>query len=306
MSKTSILYTVYNNYCTFRTSIESLFANINSDDYNQIIIANDCSNQKELLEFLEYLNNLPNVSVINMGEPSDHSYYRFGRGRGPCPEGKTMSKGHGFSINAGLEQVVSDFVFVVDSDMLFLPKCKTLINQLEKRMNLNADIMVAGQLIGNLKKSETFDTPFFCPKIGTKGGWIHSCAMFCRMAGWTNHNLSKFRNGAWAQKLYVKSIFENKLKTCNMNLFGDSYLIHLGGAIVTVARDRPKHKRPCLFGFAKNGKSSYAGKQKGELVDWYAGHTSIKLTTEEFINLSSNEYVSFPFNERKNILPQVV
>lgn len=290
----SILYTVHNNYLIFRASIESLFSYV--QDYDEIVLVDDKSNDAQTIDFLKYLNTLPKIRVISGGGRSKQSFYnKSGRGKG-----KELSLGQGEAINLGIRNIDNDYILSVDSDILFLPSSKDLLPKLIKTINLDSKIMAVGQLVGKIDGVRIIDNPFPAPAKGNRlvGGYINACAMFCRNSGWKKHGLSYLNNGGWCHRPYASSIFKKGFKVCNFNIFKDAYLIHLGYATLRDTRKQPKKS----FGFAKDSQNYGSPLKNGVLMDWYAGYKSIPYTTNQAIKLFKNTYLNLEFNKRHGII----
>jgi len=301
MNKSTIVYTVHNNYLIFRASIESMMAHMDTSELYEIIIVDDCSSEKQLVDFLSYLDTLPLVRVIKAGKPSDYSFHNnkqaFGK-PSPVISGKKSSVGHGVAQNLGIANTVTEFVLFVDSDILFMPKSKTLLRQFEQCMHLDEKVMSAGQLVGEVRGVKIIDKPFVLPGqagqlISTRGGWpVHILAM-SRVSGWTEHRLTKMCNGGWTNENYIPSLWKNGFKTCNFDVFVEEYVIHLGYATLRHTRDITDKQR---IVYCSDG-GGYS-KSRGS---WY-GYKFVPHTTCEFLEMLNNAYGNTPFDTRKNVV----
>ncbi len=290
MTRTTLLCPVYNSYLIFRANIESLLANVNK--YN-LLIVDDCSNDKKLLEYLEYLSQFPNIRIIKTGEPADCPHHNsYGRNILP-PNKKRLSKGQGISINIGIEQVETEFVFIFDSDTLFLPRSKSLIASMEKCMDLEDKIMAVGQLCGKIDGTKIIHDKR--PGIGA----VNACAMMSRMSGWNKHGLQLLHNGGWCHEPYSRSIFTEGFKTCNFNVYKDGYLIHLGAGLLRTERPEDYAGN---FAFTQDKFRKYGTlNPDGSIKDYYAGYYCIPFTTANFIKLLVDTYAELDFDIRENI-----
>lgn len=296
--RTTLLCPVYNSYLLFRANVESLLANT---DFDQLLIVDDCSNDPKTVGFLEYLdNNFQNISVVQAGDPADCPQHN-GHGRGVLPPGKTnLSKGQGLAINYGIQHVRTDFTFIYDSDTLFLPKSKTMFVEMEKCMDTDEQVMAVGQLAGKIDGIKIIAQRFLNWRNRPVGGFPNACAMLSRMTGWHDHRLKLLHNGGWCHEPYATSIFDNRLKTCNFNVYKDGYIIHLGAGML---RTEKPHDYAGNFAFTKDKDRKYGTlNSDGSLKDYYAGHNCIPFTTQEFIELLNTSYQNLDFSIRKNIV----
>lgn len=323
--RTTILYTVHNNYPIFRASVESLLAHVPRDSYANLLIVDDCSSNKTLLDFLDRLaSDFDFVEVVHTGEPADMSYYNTaGRGgRRVCTMddslrgdrrrgdkrslgGRKISKGHGGSATIGLRHVGTEFVLVVDSDILFLEKSRDMLPAMETCMDMDPAIMNVGALVNCIDGVKVFDKPFNIRDFGdnmplqwesiaSRGAWPSEVAGLMRMSGWTEHGLPTFNNGGWMGLDYALAIFERGFKTCNFNVFKDGYLIHLGYATLRETRDGGPDELCKGFFFSQDKSDKKMG--------WWYGHHRIPYTTSEFQRILESAYTKTDFSTRKNIV----
>lgn len=322
--RTTILYTVHNNYLVFRASVESLLAHVPRGHYAKLLIVDDCSSDVTLLGFLDRLaSDLDFVEVVRAGEPADLSYYNAagGGGRRACAEGdglrgdrragderslggRKVSKGHGESANIGLGRVGTEFVLMVDSDILFMGKSRDLLPGMEACMDLDPAIMSVGALVNRVDGVRVFDRPFNIRDSGDnmpvlweevvapRGAWPSQIAGLMRMSGWAKHGLPTFNNGGWIGVDYALAIFERGLKTCNFNVFRDGYLIHLGYATLRETRNQPHS------GFSFSRDKNARAKRMG----WWYGHHRVPHTTGEFQRLLESAYAGADFSTRRNVV----
>jgi glycosyltransferase involved in cell wall biosynthesis len=307
----TVVYAVRNNYHVFRMSIESLFHYIPKEHYEEILIVDDCSNDKISVEWLNYLNTLDKVRIIRPLEPREIGYYNnYGRGSEAVKKatGKDVlcSMGHGVSLNKAIPETKTRYMMTVDSDIIFLPKSKDLIPQMIHCFGLDEKILSVGQASGRIKgiqvvhEKKTYVKDSYNPLAPY--GFTNSCLMINDMKSWTDYNLHWFTNGGWAHSQYLHSIFDNGFKTCNFDAFVDKYAIHLG---YTTLRDSRLQKGTRTFGFAKGGTYGTLRPRADLLVDYYGGYHEISLTTNDLENLLRKEYV-IPFEERKCVVERVV
>lgn len=322
--RTTILYAVHNNYQIFRASIESLLAHVPREHYAKLLIVDDCSSDKSLLGFLDRLaDDLDFVEVIHTGEPADISYYntagRGGRrvcargdsGRGDRQKGdrrslgnRKISKGHGESVNIGLDRVEAEFVFIVDSDILFMEKSRSMIPEMERYMDMDPAIMNVGDLVNRIEGTRVFDAPVNIRDLGddstlrwesiaSRGGWPSFNGGLTRMSGWLEHGLPPLNNGGWVTVSYAPALFSRGFKTCNFNVFRNGYLIHLGYATLRNTRDG---------GADELCKGFFFSKDNTEDIGWWYGHHSIPYTTAEFEGILQKAYAHLDFSTRMNVV----
>ncbi len=302
MNKTTVVYTVHNNYLIFRASIESFLDYIDLNQISKVLVINDCSSEQKMLDFLTYLNTLQCVEVIDAGEPSDYSFHNNQQALGrPSPEirGKQSSVGHGIAQNIGIEKTKTEFILFVDSDILFMPKSVNLIKELEACMALNGNILDVGQLVGEVRGKTIIDKPFIIPSemdgqlIKTRGGWPVHILSLSRVAAWKEHKLTAMCNGGWTNERYVPTLWKAGFKTCNFDIFIDEYAIHLGYATLRHTRNIINRQR---IVYCQDG-GGYS-KSRGS---WY-GHKFVPHTTGEFLKILENTYMDLEFDIRKNIV----
>ena len=322
--RTTVLYTVQNNYIIFRASVESLLAHVPKNQYAKLLIVDDCSSDKVLLSFLDQLSaDFEFVKIIHTGEPADLSYYnkageggrricdnndtddaiRGDRGKGDSKllGSRTVSKGHGLSINIGLEHVETELVFIVDSDILFTRKSGNLIPEMEKCTDMDEAIMNVGALVDRIDGIKVFDKPFCLgaecgSKVAMRGAWPSFIGGLSKMSGWREHNLPLLQNGGWVHCEYSKAIFAHGFKTCNFNVFKDGHLIHLGFA--TVRQGRGQIRR--AFYFSREAKKTWPKHNIGR--GWWYGHHKIPYTTEQFLKILEDAYANLDFSARMNVV----
>lgn len=287
--RTTLLCPVYNSYLIFRANIESLMAKIKQ---YKLIIVDDCSDDLKLLKFLEYLSKSPNITVIKAGDPADCPHPNIYDNICPSNRNK-FTLGQGLAINLGLQYVNTEFVFIFDSDTLFLPHSKSLIAKMEKCMDLEKIIMAVGQLCGKIDGVKI--THKKLPGMGA----INACAMLSRMSGWKEHGLKLLHNGGWCHEPYSRSIFDKGFTTCNFNVYKDGYLIHLGAGVLRTERPSDYAGN---FAFTRDKHRKYGTlNSNGSIKDYYAGYLCIPFTTANFIKLLVDTYAELDFDIRKDV-----
>jgi len=323
--RTTILYVVHNNYLIFRASIESLLAHVAREHYAKLLIVDDCSSDKSLLGFMDRLvSDFDFVEVIHTGEPADISYYNTaGRGgRRACAKGdgqrgdrqkgdrrslgnRKISKGHGESVNMGLARVETEFVFIVDSDILFMEKSRDMIPGMESCMDMDPTIMNVGALVNSIDGIKVFDAPVNIRDLGdnttlqweniaSRGGWPSFNGGLSRVSGWREHGLPLLNNGGWIHVDYAPAMFSCGFKTCNFNVFRDGYLIHLGYATLRKTRNGGANELCKGFFFSRD--------ENNKKMGWWYGHHRIPYTTSEFNIILEAAYAETNFSTRKNII----
>lgn len=304
----TFLYTVRNNYGIFRMAIESAIAYIPRDQYDGIIIVDDCSTDADILNLFDSLqkDESLNVTIVKGGEPRAIGYYnRTSRGKDLS---QVTSLGHGMAITAGLKYVKSPYVLILDSDTNILPKGKDLIPRMLECFKLDEKIVAVGQSSGRIDGiaiNHVGRFEYYKNKYDVKatGGFPNACFMICDMRSWTEYGISTFSNAGWASAPYCYSLFSKGYKTCNYNVFKDGYALHLGYSTVRVTRENFE----ATLGFVKD--CTKYGSIKGsdnKLNDWYGGYYSVSVTTQELFEFLKREYNGFPANERKSIIHKII
>jgi len=306
MGDVTLLYTVRNNYNIFRLALESAIAYIPKEQCDSIVIVDDCSSDKNILDYLTTLENDKslNVTVVRGGEPTDLGYYnKESRGKQP-----NTSLGHGIAINLGLDSVKTRYVMVLDSDTNILPKGINLIPNMLECFKLDEKILAVGQSSGRINGiviNHTGRFEYYKSKNdpATTGGFPNSCLMICDMKGWTEYGISRLSNSGWASAPYIYSVFREGFKTCNYNVFKDGYALHLGYSTLRVTREN----YTATLGFVKDcTKYGSIKGSDGSINDWYGGYFNVGLTTDELLNFIKVEYNGFPYDQRKSVIHKII
>jgi hypothetical protein len=84
----------------------------------------------------------------------------------------------------------------------------------------------------------------------------------------------------------MRGIFEAKLHTMNFPVFGELFMMHIGGGIVDQHVEGRKIRK---FAYCNDFTGRYGGKGGGatntSIIDWYSGRA--------MINMKHNEYVAY-------------
>ena len=309
MSNVTLLYTVRNNYAIFRMALESAIEYIPREQYEGIVIVDDCSDDGDALGYFHSLENdgSLNVTIVRGGEPRLIGYYNR------TDRGKSLgtSLGHGVAINAGLEHIKTDYVMILDSDTNILPKGKDLIPNMLECFNLDEKIICVGQssgkvdgiVINHIGRFEYYKDKY---NVKATGGFPNSCCMICDMRSWTEYDISQFRNGGWAHSPYCYDLFSKGFKTCNYNVFKDGYALHLGYSTVRVTRENFTATLGFVRECTKYGSIKGSNNRIEALNDWYGGYYSVGLTTYELFEFLSNEYDGVSGNVRKSVIHKII
>ncbi len=291
-----ILIPVRNQYILFRQLFESICMNIPDNEIGKIIVVDDHSSNKKLKLYLKYLAGNGMIHLVRNGMPLPSYYSRI-------PFSFLKSKGHGGSLNIGLEYVTADYVFIIDADSIILRK--DILKDSLPCFDLDPEIMSVGQVVGGVRGikiigPEERENPEFKTEYVRKKphqyGMINADCMLVRMSVWNEHNLAKFWNRGWAHMPFVRSIFEKGFKTCNFDFYTDGYIIHLGRA--TLKGMKLKNFRLRFF---KNStppygmsyeKLAYGSKKLGE---YYAGYLELKIPSVEYDDQLEEKYGDLPF-----------
>jgi len=338
--KVTILYTVRNYYEMFRMSIESVFKYIPDNHYKEIIIVDDCSDRKEMIDFLRSLEEqYEKVKIVRpevwsedgktkiKGGPLKWGYYnKHGRSYEKIrvvvndPKLET-SFGHGGSLNYGITEVDTEYVLILDSDTIMLPKAKSLIPKLLECFALDEKILSVGQVAGKVDGIKVFDKIFYyhrtvgdepvkIGKLGDEnirghGGATNACLMMCKMSSWIEHKLNTFSNSGWAHGSYVfqgpYSILMSGFKTCNFNTFKDGYAIHIGYS--TVRQTREANSKTLGFVQGCGGYGSLGN--TADHSDWYGGYYAVNVDTTTLEKILVKEY-NYDYKLRKSIIHMIM
>lgn len=327
----TILTTVYNEYELLRQLIESILVNVDGSTYAEIIIVDDYSfTDVKLREYENYLTDTyDKIKVINFDEsrPSvytaEQGYNRDNTNFSLYDSTKNLNDsdidptkhfnfGPVYAIQKGLEEVKTEFVLVVDTDIIFLKNCKTVLNDIAKEFDKNKKVMSLGQVVGlNSNEKEVcknqVESKTSTRLRGGLSGGVSPMANACRMDAWNKHNLEKFTKGptilGWSNSLFLNDIFDKGFYTSNYPLFSFPYLVHLGAG--TVSSQLPGRKdNGCSFGFCKTIKQKKYGGRVGvdNIIDWYSGRYIIDIDPIEYRSLLEEKYNSefstiIPFDE---------
>jgi len=310
----TLLYTVRNNYNIFRLALESALQYIPKDQYKEIIIVNDHSNDPKTLAYFDALKNDPStkVRVVDVGEPRECGYYSdLGRGTNDIKNrtGKDIltSLGHGHSLTIGVNNVNTRYVMTLDSDTNILPKGKDLIPNMLNCFTLDEKILAVGQSSGRIDGINVTSEIFHYYKNkydnNASGGFPNSCLMICDMESWTKYKLDKFANSGWAHTIYIKDLYKQGFKTCNYNIFKDGYALHLGYSTVRVTRKN----FTATLGFVRDcTKYGSIRGSDGSINDWYGGYFSVGLNSKELFDFLNVEYDGFPYDQRKSVIHKII
>jgi hypothetical protein len=292
-----ILIPVRDTYLLFRQLFESISLKIPNNNIGKVIVVDDHSSNKKLINYQNHLSKKGMIHLVRNGMPLPSFYSRI-------PFQFLKSKGHGVSLNIGLEYVTTEYALILDQDCIIMRG--DLLKDSIPCFDLDPGIMSIGEVVGKVKGIKVIGPEEKKnPELNTKHirkhpnhfGMTHACCMLVRMDGWNKHGLTKFWNGGWAHMRYVKSIFEKGYKTCNFNFFSEGYAIHLGRASVKNLtfknmRLRSKKDTPPPYGMSFE-KPVYADKQFGER---YAGYLELKIPSMNYDEMLVQKYGNQPFD----------
>lgn len=293
-----ILIPVRNQYLLIRQLFESICLKIPNKEIGKIIIVDDHSSDRRQINYLKYLFEKGKIHFVRNGIPLPSHYSKI-------PLSFLKSKGHGGSLNIGLEYVTAEYVFIIDPDCIILRK-DILKNSLPC-FDQDPKIMSVGQVVGGVrgikvigqKERENPETKTeYVRKKPHHYGMTNASCMLVRMEAWKNHGISKFWNGGWAHMPFGKSIFGKEFKTCNFNFYTDEYLIHLGRATMKNMKFKYLRFRTFKDGTPPYGMSyeqpHYGRKELGEN---YIGYLELKVPSEEYDRLLEEKYGDLPFDQ---------
>jgi glycosyltransferase involved in cell wall biosynthesis len=296
--KIDILITVRDDYLLFRQLYESIRYNIPDDEIEKIIVVDDHSSNRRLIEYEKHLSKDGGIHLVRNGIPLPSYYSRI-----PIPFLK--SKGHGGSLNIGLKHVTTDYVFVIDPDSIILRK-GVLKNSLPC-FDLDPAVMSVGQVVGGIRGIRVIgpkdrENPelrtVYIRKKSHQYGMTNAACMLVRMEAWKKHGISKFWNRGWAHMPFVRSLFEKGFKTCNFDFYIDGYVVHLGGATLKNMKFKNFRFRNFSDGKPPYGMSYerpvYGEKDRGEN---YAGYLELTIPSVEYDALLEKKYGDLPYGE---------
>jgi len=142
LQKVDILIPVRNEYIIFRQLFESIVQKIPKEDIGNIIVVDDFSTDKKLRKYLKYLSNEKLIKLVKGFIPLPSFYSRI-----PIP--LLTSRGHGGSINKGINYVKSDYVLILDPDIIILNG--NLIRDAIKCFDLDSKVVSVGQVVGGVR-----------------------------------------------------------------------------------------------------------------------------------------------------------
>ena len=298
MQKVDILIPVRNEYILFRQLFESIIQKIPKEDIGNIIVVDDFSTDKKLRKYLKYLSNEKLIKLIKGFIPLPSFYSRI-----PIP--LLTSRGHGGSINKGINYVTSDYVLILDPDVIILNG--NLIIDAMKCFDLDSKVVSVGQVVGGIKGikvigSEERKNPEFLTEYVRKHshhyGMTNACCMLNKTVAHREYGLAKFWNRGWAHMPFTKSIFQKGYKTCNFDFFVNGYVVHLGRASLKNMKFKNMKIRKFKDGKPPYGMSKetnkYANKEKGE---YYGGYLELKIPSGVYDKILEEKYSNLPFDE---------
>jgi glycosyltransferase involved in cell wall biosynthesis len=318
MSKFTIVTSVYNEYELLRQFVESILHNVDSNSYEKVIIVNDFSRKDtKLEEYCNYLNTLEKFQVIMFPEYRHMLFYNQ-LNQDVDTFDKTLfsnekpNLGVMKSYQMALEYVQTPYVLICDTDIVFLKKFQSTLNEISKLYDKNQDVMTISQLVGH-----SSDDIFKSNKIGLKnmpgenGGAGGPSPMFStfRVAAWTEHNIcplcstpGKRRGNGFID--FFLSVVGNKYQLMNFPFFSQEFVFHIGGG--TARRNlhnKPGVSQKVRFGNVTDTAHNYGSRRANKIYDYYAGAHLLKMTDEDFTNYLKEKYntpfevLSKPFSE---------
>lgn len=293
-----ILITVRDQYLLFRQLYESIKIHISDEEIGKIIVVDDHSSDRRLINYTKYLAMDGKIYLVRNGLPLPSYYSRI-----PIPFLK--SKGHGGSLNKGLKYVTTDYVFIIDPDSVIL-RSDVLRNSLPC-FNLDPAIMSVGQVVGGLRGIRVIGpNERENPELRTEYiranphhyGMTNAVCMLVKMDAWKKHKLARFWNGGWAHMPFTRSLFERGFKTCNFDFFVNGYVVHLGKAILKNMKFKNFRFRSFKYGIPPYGmsyeQSVYGEKDRGEN---YSGYLELVIPSIEYDKMLEKKYGNLSFSE---------
>lgn len=294
----------------FRMNIEHLLHYTKDEEFEEIIIVDDCSPSFYCQRYLEYLSSHNKIRIIRNGKPATSYYCR------KKDINETYSLGHGASLTKGLDFVKTRYLTILDNDTLVLKEymLRDALSVFEK----DDKIVAVGQLWGKgffdglyLTSTEKIEKISTSGKIKVEGrraldkrkGVINAVACVIDTKVWSELNFEKFHNGGWAHALLVKSILRSEYKMANFDFFYHKYLMHIGHISVSTARKKGT-KIDDLRIRVGNSKDEphYGGRIGNEIDNFFAGYAQFNMTSKEWYRWMQSKYSTLPFEERGPIL----
>ena len=294
-----VLIVTRNEYLLFRQCYESIVHKIPKEDIHSIIVVDDHSTNKLIRRYLKHLHENGKIKLIKNGIPLPSFYSGIGI--------KFLKgKGHGESINIGLEHVTTDVVLILDLDCIVMRS--DLVKNGLKCFDLDPKVMSVGQVVGGITgtqvigKEERKNPPLltgYTQKHPEDFGKTNAICMFARMDSWRKYGLDRFKKWGWAHGPYVTSIFEKSFKTCNFDTLVDCYVVHLGGGATRNIKLKwlrnlkyKNHKLP--YGCSPEY-SDYELRDLGG--DFYIIYQELQIPSLQYDEYLENKYLNLPFDQ---------
>lgn len=299
MSKFTIVSSVYNQYELLRQFVESIIHNVDPETYEKVIIVDDFSKTNgKLREYENYVNkNFEKFEIINFEEYRRARWYQ--KGDEDVFDSDKESIGVVCAYQMALEKVQTEYVILCDTDIVFLSKFKSILNEISDLFDSHPDTMAISQLVGH-----SSDEIFESNQIGLKmmpnenGGAGGPSPMFTafRIAAWTEHKLAPIastpghRRGNGFIDFFL-TVVGKGFKVMNFPFYSQDYIFHLGGGTA-----RRTKKQEVGFGHLKGCTYKYASCADGTVYDYYAGAHKIDMEAKKFVNYLADKY-NLPVNQ---------
>jgi len=202
----------------------------------------------------------------------------------------------------GVERVNTEFTLNIDCDTILLKKSKNILVEMANYFDTYPEVAIMGQ-VGvdrtpyKVYKDAGKNWDQDPPKLGTPSPMANAVRMSIIREGGINyvfsdHKLYEPIRANWNISFLIRGIYAAKLHTMNFPLFGDLYMVHVGGAVSNLQREDRKGRK---FGYC-NEPVHYEGRHGNKISDWYSGRMIVNKTHQEYLNYLKETY-SKPFED---------
>jgi len=324
----SIVIPIYNQYELLRQCIESIFHYIDdkpshgygATSFKELIIVDDYSNpNSKLNEYISWLGTLLSIKVVKSDEYrlsihcGGHHLEVAQKRNDPLLKGININKatrGHGFALQTGINEVTSDFVFCIDADCVFLSNSSNMFKEIIKIFDEYSNVMCVGQIAGFMTDMIMESKEIFTYDMNGRnmnlGGCPGSPAFACRMRGWKEKGIKPIAGApthrGWALSAYSIDLYDKGFSMFNYPIFSQKNIFHMGGVILKYARFGGEAGIGNIkFGMLKDG-NDYGGRRGSNLIcHWYQGRYILNMNTRQYIEYLKMKY-NKPFDQIQNPL----
>jgi hypothetical protein len=300
VSRFSIVTTCFNEYELLRQLVESILCNVDKETYDKLIIADDFSKlDGKLRQYLEYLQKTYDFIDVILHDKSYDSVYNDW----PTTTPESSNWGPVVNLMHGVERVNTEFTLNVDNDTVFLAKSRNVLAEMAEYFDRYPDVVIMGQVQGDRERFKVHTDPGRYwndnNKIGSPSPMANAVRMSLIKDGISDYVLpghlrDKPVLAGWNHAYLLRGIFAAKLHTMNFPLFGDLYMVHIGGAVVDLQVEGRKMRK---FAYCLDFQGNYGGKGGGCAIrDWYSGRAMINMTHNQYLEYLREQY-NRPFED---------